>query len=60
MKHFSNVIQSDEFFKLDEGSVIKLIESSELEVDSEEVVYKALLSWIKYDLEERRDELPGF
>nr|XP_039269607.1 kelch-like protein 12 [Styela clava] len=57
LKHFKEVIENEEFLELNESDVIELLESSELEIDSEEDVYEALIYWITHNREERGPKL---
>lgn len=47
-QNFSLVVQSDEFQALAVGQVVTLISSDELGVSSEEDVFEAVCSWVKF------------
>ncbi|CAF0817955.1 unnamed protein product [Didymodactylos carnosus] len=49
-RHFADVVASDEFLTLKANEVEDLIQSDELEVLNEEIVYTAVINWIKHDL----------
>ena len=38
------------------NQLVEIISSDELNVKSEEMVYKAVMNWIKYDLNERNSD----
>jgi kelch-like protein 2/3 len=56
-KHFSKVMESEEFYALTHQSVIELISSTELGILSEEDVFEAVISWTKQS-QERAEYLP--
>ena len=55
--HFQKLIDFDEFLQIGSENLCRVISSDELNVSSEEVVYEAVLRWIKHDLSSRKDEL---
>ena len=57
-KHFSKVMESEEFYGLSHTNVIELISSTELGILSEEDVFEAVISWTKHNTEERAEYLP--
>lgn len=50
-------MESEEFLLLPAGQLIDIISSDELNVRSEEQVYSAVMSWLKYNASERRQHL---
>uniref|UniRef100_A0A3B4AU40 BTB domain-containing protein n=1 Tax=Periophthalmus magnuspinnatus TaxID=409849 RepID=A0A3B4AU40_9GOBI len=48
-QHFSEVVQGEEFLSLSLQQVCSLISSDKLTVSTEEKVFEAMISWIKYD-----------
>ncbi|KAK3101658.1 hypothetical protein FSP39_005276 [Pinctada imbricata] len=58
LKHFDEVISQEEFKTLPIEQVESLIKSDEIQVNSEEPVYDAVINWVKYDPEKREDLLP--
>ena len=52
------VMESEEFMLLPVNQLVDIISSDELNVRSEEQVYQAVMSWIKYNIQERRQHLP--
>uniref|UniRef100_A0AAQ4S1H1 BTB domain-containing protein n=1 Tax=Gasterosteus aculeatus aculeatus TaxID=481459 RepID=A0AAQ4S1H1_GASAC len=57
-KHFSEVVQHEEFMLLSQAEVEKLIKCDEIQVDSEEPVFEAVLNWVKHNRKEREPYLP--
>lgn len=51
------MIQFDEFLNLTHGQVINLIKNDRISVINEEKVYECVISWIKYDIDEREKYL---
>lgn len=51
------VMESEEFLLLPAGQLVDIISSDELNVRSEEQVYSAVMSWLKYNVSERRQHL---
>ena len=54
-QNFTNVAENEEFLNLDKKQVEVLFQSDDISVENEEKVYEALLGWINYDLENRRE-----
>ena len=54
IQHFSEVIQVDEFLQLSIDLLLHLISSDALNVHSEERVYEAVMAWVKYEPQSRR------
>lgn len=54
-QNFSNVAECEEFLNLDKKQVEVLLQSDDISVENEEKVYEALLGWINYDPENRRE-----
>ena len=57
-KHFSKVMESEEFYSLSHNAVIELISNTELGILSEEDVFEAVIGWTKYNRDERSCHLP--
>ena len=51
-------MHSDEFMLLPVNQLIDIISSDEINVKNEEQVYNAVMSWVRYNLAERRALLP--
>ena len=51
------VMESEEFMLLPVNQLIEITGSDELNVRSEEQVYSSVISWVKYNIPERRSEL---
>lgn len=51
------MIESEEFLLLPITQLIDIISNDELNVRSEELVYSAVMSWVKYNVSERRQHL---
>lgn len=47
--HFAAVVHSEEFLTLKANEVEDLIQSDEIEVANEEIIYNCVLAWIKHD-----------
>nr|XP_010347190.2 kelch-like protein 12 [Saimiri boliviensis boliviensis] len=58
-KHFPEVVQHEEFILLSQGEVEKLIKCDEIQVDSEEPVFEAVINWVKHAKKEREESLPN-
>ena len=56
--HFIEVIGSQEFVLLPADEVAKLLASDDLNVPNEELMFQALMLWLRHDLGERQKELP--
>ncbi|XP_032802656.1 kelch-like protein 20 [Petromyzon marinus] len=56
--NFQEVMESEEFMLLPANQLIDIISSDELNVRSEEQVYSAVIAWVKYNIQERRPQLP--
>lgn len=54
---FQEVIESEEFLLLPVNQLIEIISSDELNVQTEEQVYNAIISWVKYNVADRRQNL---
>ncbi|CAF2389283.1 unnamed protein product [Rotaria sp. Silwood2] len=58
LNHFSIVIQNNhEFLKLSFDEMERLLASDDINVQSEEIVYEAFISWLDYDLNRHNDHL---
>ena len=57
--NFQEVAESEEFLLLPYGQLLDILSSDELNVSSEELVFKAVMSWIKHNVSERRHHLPS-
>ena len=51
-------MESEEFLLLPVIQLVDVISSDELNVRSEEQVYSAVMSWVRYNIQERRPSLP--
>ncbi|XP_069466164.1 kelch-like protein 17 isoform X3 [Ambystoma mexicanum] len=58
LQHFVEVSKTEEFMLLPLKQVLDLISSDSLNVPSEEEVYRAVLSWVKHDVDGRRQHVP--
>lgn len=47
-RNFTLVITSDEFLDLEISSLIEILSSDELHIDSEEVIFEAAICWLNY------------
>ena len=53
-EHFTDVVKSEEFLLLPHDSLASLLSSEDLNVDSEEDVYNALIAWVRKNADERQ------
>ncbi|XP_055021770.1 kelch-like protein 17 isoform X1 [Boleophthalmus pectinirostris] len=58
LQHFVEVSKTEEFMLLPLKQVLDLISSDNLNVPSEEEVYRSVLSWVKHDIDGRRQHVP--
>ncbi|MGH0121154.1 UNVERIFIED_CONTAM: hypothetical protein FKN15_046399 [Acipenser sinensis] len=58
LQHFVEVSKTEEFMLLPLKQVLDLISSDNLNVPSEEEVYRAVLCWVKHDIDSRRQHVP--
>jgi len=56
--HFIDVIGSQEFVLLPADEVAKLLANEDLNVPNEELMFQALMLWLRHDLPDRQKELP--
>lgn len=52
-RHFTKVCQEEEFLQLSDDRLIKLIRRDQLNVQGERDVYNAVMSWVRYDADNR-------
>lgn len=57
LEHFTELSKCDEFYQLSECELTSLLECDEINVTVEKDVLRALMAWIKYDIENRKDLL---
>lgn len=50
-------MESEEFLLLPAAQLIDIVSSDELNVRSEEQTFQAVMSWVKYNVAERRQHL---
>lgn len=58
LENFSSLIDHDEFLNLSIERLKEYISSDFIDVRNEEIVYEAVMRWVKYDIDERRKCLP--
>ena len=56
-RNFVEVVESDEFLLLPLNELNQIISHDELNVRCEEEVYKAVMNWIRYNVDERKEYL---
>uniref|UniRef100_A0A8D8TAL0 Kelch-like protein diablo n=1 Tax=Cacopsylla melanoneura TaxID=428564 RepID=A0A8D8TAL0_9HEMI len=56
-EHFNEVRKSKEFLSLSHTHMAKLLSSEELNIDSEEDTYSAVMHWLYHDIENRKDNM---
>uniref|UniRef100_A0A2I3H6A3 BTB domain-containing protein n=1 Tax=Nomascus leucogenys TaxID=61853 RepID=A0A2I3H6A3_NOMLE len=59
-KNFPEVVQHEEFILRRQGEVEKLIECDEIQMDPEEPVFEAVLSWVKHVKKGQKESLPNW
>merc|ERR1719305_1713774 len=57
-RHFTEVLECDEFYGLTPEQVAQLIASDTITVPSEEKVFESVISWINFNTDERSGHLP--
>ncbi|XP_055354127.1 influenza virus NS1A-binding protein-like [Paramacrobiotus metropolitanus] len=57
LRHFAEIFQRPGFLQLNKDKVIELVSSDNLVVEREDDVLSAVMSWLHYDLEQRRPQL---
>jgi len=57
-KFFAHVAEGAEFLSLDVEHVCEIVSQDELHVTSEEVVFEAVVRWVKHEREARESEMP--
>ncbi|KAK6026487.1 BTB And Kelch, partial [Ostertagia ostertagi] len=58
LHNFKDVIGTDEFYRLPGNQLVELISSEELQVPSEDQVFKAVVEWVRFDLPARQQVIP--
>lgn len=58
LDNFAEVVKSDGFRQLNKSDLMELVENDEIAVDSEKVVFNAIVDWIQFDLNKRKIEFP--
>ncbi|KAJ7310500.1 hypothetical protein JRQ81_007422 [Phrynocephalus forsythii] len=56
-EHFMEVIKNQEFLLLPASEIAKLLSSDDLNVPDEESIFKALMMWVRHDLQNRQRDL---
>ncbi|KAM3959161.1 kelch-like protein diablo [Aphomia sociella] len=56
-QNFPEVMESEEFLLLPAAQLVDIVSSDELNVRSEEQTFQAVMSWVKYNVAERRQHL---
>jgi len=57
-QHFTDVVRGEEFHNLNVDQVCELIDSDQLSVNSEEMVYEAVVGWVRSDVNKRSKHMP--
>lgn len=58
IQNFGKVIETDNFLAVDSDRLINSLKEDDLEVDSEQKIYAAMVAWVKHDATEREKFLP--
>ncbi|XP_059162191.1 kelch-like protein 28 [Physella acuta] len=56
-KNFTIVCRTEEFLDLPLDKVVDIVSSDELNVEKEEIVYEAIVTWVSHDMKNRRQHL---
>lgn len=56
-EHFLEVIQNQEFLLLPTAEIVKLLSSDDINVPDEETIFQALMLWVRYDVQNRQQDL---
>lgn len=54
-RNFKEIVWVEEFLQLDCGQLQAILKSDHLKIDDEEEVFDALLYWVRFDVDNRRD-----
>ena len=57
-QHYLEVLDSTEFSELSCEDLAKLLESEDLNVQSEEQVFESVMKWVRHDIDNRKQLLP--
>ncbi|XP_023991444.1 kelch-like protein 4 isoform X2 [Salvelinus sp. IW2-2015] len=57
MEHFLEVIQNQEFLLLPTAEIVKLLASDDINVPDEETIFQALMTWVRFDVQHRQQDL---
>ena len=58
MAHFEEVCNNDDFVAITPNTMVALVASPSLSVESELVAYEAVMKWIRHDVDARKQYLP--
>ncbi|XP_057352078.1 kelch-like protein 4 [Manis pentadactyla] len=58
MEHFIEVIKNEEFLLLPANGISKLLGSDDVNVPDEETIFNAVMQWVGYDVQARKQDLP--
>lgn len=56
LDNFSDLVESENFYRLNKSDLIELLENDELVVDSEEDVFNAVTKWVEFDSSKRKTD----
>ncbi|XP_071439101.1 ring canal kelch homolog [Hetaerina americana] len=56
-QHFMEAVECEEFLSLSSQQVLKLVSSDRLTVSSEEKVFECIVTWVRHDIDERKQYL---
>ena len=57
-RYFEEISRTDDFLALDHEELVAIIDSDELNIRGEEIVFEAIMAWTRKDEELRQDWLP--
>ena len=55
--HFQEAVEQEEFFQLPQNQLIELLKDDNLSVVSEQVVFEAVITWVKHNVSDRSPSL---
>jgi hypothetical protein len=58
LENFTSVVDHEEFLELSPERLKEYISSDFIDVRNEEIVFEAVMRWVKFDVDERRNYLP--
>ncbi len=57
-KNFNKIVHTQPFLDLTAAELNEMLQRDDLNVESEEQIYEAIIEWVKYDEAKRKEQLP--